>query len=71
MMYLFINRQYTRLINIYPRVICFNEKIDGMHSTLNQDLESERQLKLINKSPIKSIHVLHTHAYIALICGLV
>jgi hypothetical protein len=32
--------------------------VDGSHSTFKEDLELERQLKLINKPPIKSIHVL-------------
>ncbi|KAK2453582.1 hypothetical protein QL285_001250 [Trifolium repens] len=30
--------------------------VDGSHSTFKEDLELERQLKLINKPPIKSIH---------------
>ncbi|XP_004488864.3 protein neprosin-like [Cicer arietinum] len=29
---------------------------DGMHSTLKEDMELEKQLNLINKPPIKSIH---------------
>jgi len=36
--------------------------IGETHSTLKDDLEFERQLNLINKSAIKSIHVF-THTY--------
>jgi hypothetical protein len=32
--------------------------VNGLQHTLKDDLELERQLSLINKSPIKSIHVL-------------
>ncbi|CAJ2674282.1 unnamed protein product [Trifolium pratense] len=33
-----------------------SHRVDGSHTKVNEDLEVERQLKLINKSPIKSIH---------------
>ncbi|KAK2453589.1 hypothetical protein QL285_001255 [Trifolium repens] len=49
------------MINIFfLLVLCLltitSHRVDGSHSTLKEDLELERQLKLINKPPIKSIH---------------
>ncbi|KAK2399697.1 hypothetical protein QL285_049483 [Trifolium repens] len=49
------------MINIFfLLVLCLltitSHRVDGSHSTLKEDLELERQLKLINKLPIKSIH---------------
>jgi hypothetical protein len=38
--------------------------VDGMHSMLKEDLELERQLNLIIKSPIKSIQVFTLHTSI-------
>lgn len=35
-------------------------RIDSMRSKVKEDLDIERELKLINKAPIKSIHVFHT-----------
>jgi hypothetical protein len=36
-------------------------RIDSMQSSMKEDLDIERELKLINKTPVKSIHVFHTH----------
>jgi hypothetical protein len=39
--------------------------VDGMHSTVNEDLALERQLNIVNKSHIKSTHVfIYTHIWI-------
>ena len=32
-------------------------KVDGIQTTLKEDLDLERQLELVNKPPTKSIHV--------------
>jgi len=34
-------------------------QIDSMQTIVKEDLDIERQLKLINKTPVKSIHVFH------------
>jgi hypothetical protein len=36
-------------------------RIDSMQSSMKEDLDIERELKLINKTPVKSIQVFHTH----------
>jgi len=34
-------------------------QIDSMQSIVKEDLDIEGELKLINKAPVKSIHVFH------------
>jgi len=36
-----------------------SHRIDSMQSKVKEDLNLERELKLINKAPVKSIHVFH------------
>ncbi|CAJ1970840.1 unnamed protein product [Sphenostylis stenocarpa] len=36
-----------------------NRRVHGIQNNLKEDLELERQLKIINKPPIKTIHVFH------------
>jgi hypothetical protein len=38
--------------------------VDSLQRISKDDLELERQLSLINKSPVKSIHVFSTHIFI-------
>jgi len=42
---------------LYFVAISTSYAVDGFYSMSKEDLELERELKLINKSPIKSIHV--------------
>jgi hypothetical protein len=35
-------------------------RTDSMQSKVKEDFDIERELKLINKSPVKSIQVFHT-----------
>jgi len=37
-----------------------SHRIDSMQSKVKEDLNLEKELKLINKTPVKSIHVFHT-----------
>jgi len=43
--------------------ITYSHTVDCFHGTSKEDLKLERELNLINKSPIKSIHVF-THILI-------
>ncbi|XP_057437943.1 uncharacterized protein LOC130730072 [Lotus japonicus] len=48
------------MINILFFVCCLvtrsaSQRVDGMHNKLQEDFELERQLKIINKPPVKSI----------------
>jgi len=50
------------MMNTLLFVLCLvtgsmDHTVDGMHIKLKEDLELEKQLNVINKSPIKSIHV--------------
>jgi len=52
------------MIHILFFVLCLvnshdSHRVHGIQHTLEEDLELERQLQLINKSPLKSIHVLY------------
>jgi len=64
------NKRIVKMINTLFFVLCLVTSIIGLigygihaHSMLNEDSELNRQLKLVNKSPIKSIYVLKkTHS---------
>jgi len=52
------------MIHILFFVLCLvnshdNNGVHGIQHTLQEDLELERQLQLINKSPVKSVHVFY------------
>ena len=52
------------MINTLLLVMCLvtsgaRHKVHGTQNVLQEDLELERQLELLNKPPIKSIHVLY------------
>ena len=52
------------MINTLLLVMCLvtsgaRHKVHGTQNVLQEDLELERQLELLNKPPIKSIHVFY------------
>ena len=55
----------SKMIHILLLVMCLvtiitGHRDHGMQSGLKEDLELERQLNILNKPPIKSIHVFFT-----------
>jgi len=47
------------LFFIYLVASITSHQIDSMRSKVKEDFNIERELKLINKAPMKSIHVFH------------
>jgi hypothetical protein len=63
----------VKITNILFFVLCLvsistGHTFDAMHNPLTEDLELERQINLINKPPIKTIHVWITYNSFLLIC---
>jgi len=61
------NNKMVKINIFFLLVLCLvigtSHRVDGRHNTMKEDLELERQLKLINKPPIKSTHVLYSHVF--------
>jgi len=59
------------MIHILFFVLCLvnchdNHAVHGIQHTLQEDLELERQLQLINKTPVKSVHVFYILIFLLL-----
>lgn len=64
---LFDNKIVKMINTLFLLVLCLvtntSHRVDGIQTTPKEELELEKQLKLINKDPITSIHVFFTYTF--------